>query len=52
MNGNEWHFWLVIYFLDVILAVGYLGSGSAQPHRCCFRVCTQPISRIGWQSCM
>lgn len=30
----------------------YLGSGSAQRHRCCFSVCTQPISRMGWKSWM
>lgn len=29
---------------------GYLGWARAQPHMCCFRVCTQPMSRIGWKS--
>lgn len=48
---NEWRSWLAEFF-HVNIGADYLGLGSAQPHICCFRVCTQPMSRIGWKSCM
>lgn len=53
--GERVHEWVVLVacgFFPVNIGAGYLGLGSAQPHICCFRVCTQPMSRIGWKSCM
>ena len=55
--GGKWGLRLLLLLLllvscCVVVICHYLGSGSVQPHRCCFRVCTQPMSRIGWQSCM